>query len=186
MDKKEREIVDEILSGRKVDFEFIVDKYQQMVFTVALGFLQNIEDAQDVTQEVFIAVYLGLRKFRGDCLLSTWIYQIAVNKSLEFLRKNKKERKKTSLGEDERTVKMSYDKDETFKSLVTKETLDLFSKALENIPVKQRTAFILSKYKDLSQKEIAMVMKIGEKAVESLLQRAKKSLKKHLSKAMEN
>lgn len=190
MDKNENEILEEILSGKVISFELVVEKYQQMVFTVALGFLQNIDDAQDVTQDVFVSVYLGLRKFRGDCMLSTWIYRIAINKSLEYLRKHKKNRKIIDLDEWVMAEAIGStnnysSKDDAFRSLVTSNTMEIFAKALETLPAKQRSAFILSKYKDLSQKEIAQVMKIGEKAVESLLQRAKKGLRKILIKYLD-
>ena len=83
------EFVKEISSGNQQAFRLFVEKHQLSVIKVCNGFLHNHEDAEDVTQEVFVEVYQSIHKFRGDSKLSTWLHRIAVNKSLNHLRKNK-------------------------------------------------------------------------------------------------
>ncbi len=182
MNRKEQETVKEILRGNSSKFAGIVDSYQQMVYTVALGFLQNKEDARDVTQEVFITVFTKLGKFRGESLLSTWIYRITINKCLEFVRKHRKSHNRELVSDLYLEEIKGEGREEVLKNLMSRENLQLFADALNSIPARQKTAFILSRYRDMSQKEVAEVMRIGEKAVESLLQRAKKGITRYLDK----
>ena len=68
-------------------FRELVEEFSKRIYNTCMGILQNAEDAEDVSQEVFIEVYHSIHDFKGEAKLSTWIYRIAVNKSLEFLRK---------------------------------------------------------------------------------------------------
>ena len=82
------EIIRLILEGDRQIFRILVEKYQSMVFRTCIGFLHNKDDADDLTQEVFIQAYQSLRGFKGEAAFSTWIYRIAVNASLNMVRKN--------------------------------------------------------------------------------------------------
>ena len=83
---EDRDLVQEVLSGKNSAFRALVEEYQDRVFNACLNVLRDREDAEDVAQEVFIEVFNSLRSFRGDSNLSTWIYRIAVSKSLDRLR----------------------------------------------------------------------------------------------------
>ena len=83
---EDRDLVQEVLSGKNSAFRALVEEYQDRVFNACLNVLRDREDAEDVAQEVFIEVFNSLRSFRGDSKLSTWIYRIAVSKSLDLLR----------------------------------------------------------------------------------------------------
>lgn len=89
MRKTDIELINEILNGNHVLFEEIVERYQSSVFVIALGFVQNREDAEDIAQEVMVNIFCNLNKFKGDSLFSTWVYRIAVNGSLDFLKKTR-------------------------------------------------------------------------------------------------
>ena len=82
------EVIKLILQGDKEKFRILVEKYQQMVFRTCMGFLHNKDDADDLTQDVFIQVYQSLPRFKGESAFSTWIYRIAVNASLNKIRKS--------------------------------------------------------------------------------------------------
>jgi len=84
------EIIELILQGDREKFRILVDQYQQMVFRTCMGFLHHKEDAEDLTQEVFIRAYQSLSRFKGDSAFSTWLYRIAVNASLNKVRKSSK------------------------------------------------------------------------------------------------
>ncbi|WP_255763398.1 RNA polymerase sigma factor [Fulvivirga maritima] len=92
-DDKEANLVSLLKSHDEAAFKEVVETYQNKVYNLCLGFLKNEGDAEDIAQEVFIEVYNSIASFQEGSTLSTWIYRIAVNKSLEVLRKNK--RKKT-------------------------------------------------------------------------------------------
>ena len=186
------EIIELILQGDREKFRILVDQYQQMVFRTCMGFLHHKEDAEDLTQEVFIRAYQSLSRFKGDAAFSTWLYRIAVNASLNKVRKSSKNLILQHLdklfgGEEVKEVPLpASDTENPENILIQKEHVEWVRKALDSLPENQRTAIVLSKYDDLSQKEIASIMNTTEGAVESLLQRAKKNLREKLSAKRKN
>ncbi len=84
----EKQLIESIIKGNQASFKFIVDKYLPLVLNTCNSFLHNKQNAEDVTQEVFIEVFLSIHKFRKDAKLTTWLYRISVNKSLNFIREN--------------------------------------------------------------------------------------------------
>jgi len=183
----EEEIIKQILLGDKNKYSLLVEKYQQMIFTTCMGFLHNKDEADDLTQEIFIQAYLSLVSFKNKSTFSTWIYRIAVNASCnkirKSVRKNFLQRLEilTGSGKHEQLYIPSSVVDNPENILIRQEDNDLVRRALDSLPENQRTAIILSRYDEMSQKEIAEIMNVTESAVESLLQRAKKSLYKNLA-----
>jgi RNA polymerase sigma-70 factor (ECF subfamily) len=152
-----------------------------------MGFLHHKDDADDLTQEVFIQTYQTLPGFKGDASFATWIYRISVNASLNKIRKSQKnqllQRLESVFGSDtgkEYSIPIA-DTDNPENILIRSEHREWVQRALNSLPENQRTAIVLSKYDDLSQKEIAAIMNTTEGAVEALLQRAKSNLREKLS-----
>ena len=83
------EIKKEIKQGKSEYFKELVDKYKDMVFNICFGFVKNKEDAEDITQDVFFTIYKNIKGFKFESKISTWIYRIAVNRSLNHIRKRK-------------------------------------------------------------------------------------------------
>jgi RNA polymerase sigma-70 factor (ECF subfamily) len=166
-------------------YRTLVLNHQDMIVNTCYGFVKNLADAEDVAQEVFIEVYRSIHKFRADAKLSTWLYRIAVNKSIDFLRKKKR---KSWLGsfqgmfESEDKVKAIADQKQPTpqRALEQLERREVLQSAIDKLPNNQRIAFTLHKYEGLSYKEMAEVMEVSLSAVESLMHRAKKNLKKLL------
>jgi RNA polymerase sigma-70 factor (ECF subfamily) len=186
------EIIRLIIDGDRQIFRILVEKYQAMVFRTCMGFVHNKDDADDLTQEVFIQAYQSLPGFRGKSAFSTWIYRIAVNASLNKVRKNKSNhllyRLDTLFGttrEKENSLPL-YDNENPESILIRKENNKWVQKSLDSLSENQRIALVLSKYDDLSQKEIAEIMKTTEGAVEALIHRAKTNLKKIFSSYFKN
>ena len=184
---EEFEIIRDILKGDKEKFRLLVENYKQLVFRTCMGFVHDKDDADDLTQEVFIQTYQSLSKFKKESSFSTWLYRIAVNASLNKIRKEQR----TSLFQRLESMFMGEVKNDPLFSasdlenpeniFIRQEHSQWIQKALDSLPENQRTAIILSKYDDLPQKEIAEIMNITEGAVEALLQRAKKNLREKLS-----
>lgn len=186
-DRTDNEVIDSILGGDRDQYTLIVEKYKQMVFRTCMGFVHNKEDADDLAQEVFIQAYQSLHTFRHESALSTWLYRIAVNASLNRVRKTSKtglfSRLNALLGNNtksEQDFPVAH-RENPEELLLKSEQAAWVQHALDSLPEKQRTAIVLSKYDDLSQKEIATVMNTTEGAVEALLQRAKANLREKLS-----
>jgi RNA polymerase sigma-70 factor, ECF subfamily len=183
----DRELIKLILQGDKEKFRMLVEQYQQMVFRTCMGFLHDKEDADDLTQDIFIQAYQSLHSFKGDSAFSTWIYRIAVNASLNRVRKNSGNPILNRLdllfgsGKEKEISLPVFDSENPESILIRKEHSKWVQNALDNLPENQRTAIVLSKYDDLSQKEIAEIMNTTEGAVEALIQRAKTNLRVKLS-----
>ena len=183
----ENELIKLILQGERDKFRIFVEKYQQLVFRTCMGFVHNKEDADDLTQEVFLQAYQSLPDFKMKSAFSTWLYRIAVNASLNRVRKSSGtsflQRLESLFGSENKTdwQLTAVDTDDPENIIIRKEHSQWLQKALDSLPENQRTAIVLSKYDDLSQKEIAEIMNTTEGAVEALLQRAKKNLREKLS-----
>jgi RNA polymerase sigma-70 factor (ECF subfamily) len=181
------EIIKEILAGSKSNFSILVDRYQKMVFRVCIGFVHNKDDADDLTQEVFLRAFQSLSQFRGNSTFSTWLYRIAVNESLNKTRTSvfKILRNRlvslTDQGSERDFLNILPENSNPEKLMIKQELSKRVNRALDMLPANQRTAIVLSKYDELSQKEIAEIMELSEGAVEALLQRAKKNLRKSLT-----
>lgn len=169
-----------------MNVEEIYDKHSKQVYNLALHYVQNTEDAEEITQDVFIAVHQSLHTFQEKSQLGTWIYRITVNKSLDFIKaRNRKKRFAfiSSLFASDATSE-THNKpnfDHPGVLLEQKESLKILFGHINDLPSNQKTALILSKIEQQSQKEIAQIMNISSKAVESLIQRAKENLLKKIN-----
>lgn len=179
------EIVARFKSGDDDVFPIVVEKYQKLVLNCAFKFLRNRESAEDITQEVFLEVFESIHTFRGDSKLSTWIYRIAVTKSLNHLKSMRRKKRfavLVSLFEGEKAedpaapmAMMGPD-----RQLENQDRARILSWALYRLPDNQRIAFTLSKYDELSYEEISSIMNMSISSIESLLHRAKANLRKIL------
>lgn len=181
----ENELVIRLLEKDEIAFRELVLRFQDRVFNTALGLLQHETDAEDIAQEVFIQVYRSISQFKSQSLLSTWIYRITVTKSLDFLRSKKRKKRfgfvRSLFGEDNTPLHEPGDFNHPGVLNERKEDAAMLFKLVNELPENQRTAFILNKVEELSYREIADILNTSERAVDSLLQRAKQNLRKKLT-----
>ena len=173
-------------NSRQLSFEQIYQKYGERVLNLAYRFTRNEETARDLTQDVFVKIYQKLDTYRSQSHIYTWIYRIAVNHFLNYIKKERKWRwtqllEKTS-GE-ERHAEGSIDAhwptghmpspDRVLeKTEREKIVLDL----INSLPPKYRTPLILQRYEEMNYQEIAEILSLSGSAVETRLHRAKKML----------
>lgn len=181
----EEDLIKALKQGDQEAFRHMVTSWQDMLYNTSLGLLQNEQDAEDITQEVFIKAFEAIKQFKGESKLSTWLYRIAVTKSLDHLRSKKRKKRfgyvYSLFGEKN---EMIIDPPDFIHPGILEEnksaSIALF-KALNQIPEQQKAAYVLSKMEGLPQKQVAEVLDCSVAAVESLLQRAKSNLKKQLT-----
>lgn len=164
--------------------EELYERYKDMVFNLALNYVQNYEDAQEITQDVFVSVHGSLDSFRHKSNISTWIYRIAINKSIDFIKAKKRKKRFgfiTSLFDNESSSNEVHHFDHPGVQLEQKEALTKIFKYINELPENQKTALLLSKTEQKSQAEVAEIMGISTKAAESLIQRAKTNLSTKLN-----
>lgn len=168
-----------------MNFEELYNKHKSMVYNLALNYVQNIEDAQEITQDVFVTVYQSINSFQENSSISTWFYRITINKCIDFLKARQRKKRFAFL------TSLFYDNSNDLKYnppehshpgvlLEDKEALDNLFKKINELPYNQKTALILHKIEQKSQVEVAEIMNLSPKAVESLIQRAKTNLSKKL------
>lgn len=169
---------------QNVIFENIYHEYKSMVFNLALHYLQNIEDAEEVTQDVFVKAYHSLQHFNQKSSYKTWIYRITINNCLDFIKKKNSIKRLYIFGKKSENEK-DYFNATTFEhpgiQLENQENAEILFGVINTLTENQKTVFLLSKLDGLSNIEIAEIMELSIAAVESLIFRAKVSLQEKLS-----
>jgi len=184
----DQEIIEQLKQGSETAFRKLVENHQKLVVNTCFGLVHNREDAEDIAQDVFIEVYRSIQQFRADSKLSTWLYRIAVNRSLNHIRDNKKHKWFQSFGKDEEAKSRqlfqveSSAADNPAYEMENKQRAAILHEAINSLPENQKVAFTLNKYEELSYQEISEVMDMSVSSVESLLFRAKQNLQKKLYK----
>lgn len=183
MEKSDEAFIEELKQGKQAAFKALVENYQQQIYNTCLGFVKNPEEADDLTQEVYIEIFRSILKFRMDAKLSTWIYRIAVTKSLECLRAKKRKKRfamlRSLLYQDDSALEIP-DFEHPGVIAENKERSKIIFQAMDMLPENQRTAYTLHKVEGLSYEEISNIMKKSVSSVESIMHRAKNNLQKYL------
>ena len=168
-----------------MNFNRIYIEYHKMVFNIALHYVQNIEDAEEITQDVFVKVYNGLKAFRYKSSIKTWIYRITIHQSLDFVKTRNSQKRNFmssifSLNQLNSTLE-PVNFNHPGIALEQKEAYQKIFEAINQLPNNQKTVIILLKIEGNTQAEAAEIMELGVKALESLFQRAKNNLEKILT-----
>jgi RNA polymerase sigma-70 factor, ECF subfamily len=182
----DEQLIAQVIEGDVEAFRQLIDKYQLLVHKTCFNILRHKEDTEDTVQEVFIESFESIHLFRKESKFSTWLYRIAINKSLNHLRKHKWKKTVSSIetffGGDKNTTLEVVDPN----SHNAPETIDysertrVLQSAINSLPENQRIAFTLCKYDELSYQEISDIMNLSFSSVESLIHRAKMNLQKKL------
>jgi RNA polymerase sigma-70 factor (ECF subfamily) len=182
----DNELISGVIAKDRASVTCLVDTYQKKVIKTAYYFLGNMDDAEDVAQEVFLEILNSMKSFRRSSALSTWIYRITVNRSLNAVKRNKQRQIFTQIEKifglsNEEKNGMLHGATVENNIITDRETRKLLKETISRLPGQQRTVFILSKYEELSYKEISEVTGLSLSSVESLLHRAKMNLQKKLA-----
>lgn len=181
----EIELIKGVIERDRASVSCLVETYQKRVIKTAYYFLGNMEDAEDVAQEVFLEILNSISNFRQSSALSTWIYRLTVNRSLNALKRNKQRqifiRIENMFGiAINRKSNVVHESAADNSSMAEHETRMLLKEAVSGLPANQRTVFILCKYEEMSYREISDITGLSVSSVESLLHRAKMNLQKKL------
>ena len=164
--------------GDETAFAALFERYRKRVANVAYHFLGDGDAAQDIAQEVFVKVYTSGKAYRPDAAFSTWLYRITANACLDELRRRKRSKCSPPEGLPERVPDPAGSPEARAES---NELAREVRSAIASLPENQRMAVVLQRYEGLSYQQIAEVLKTSVPAVESLLFRAKQSLRARLS-----
>jgi RNA polymerase sigma-70 factor (ECF subfamily) len=188
----EHNFIKQLQIGNQNAFGKLLVDYEQKVFGTCISFIPNKEDAEDVAQEVFIEVFKSIHKFKENSKLSTWIYKIATNKCLEFIRKKNTKKRfafmQTIFGNEIPLDKTSYFTEVNHPGILleNKEKSELIFRAIDTLPENHRIIFTLAKIDEKSYQEIVAITGKTLSSVESVLFRAKKALQQKLENFYKN
>lgn len=174
------ELIQGLINGDQRAGRFLVDEYQIMVYNTCYSFLHNVHNAEDVTQDVFIEAIKHASRFRAEAKVSTWLYRIAINRSLNYIRNNRKRRFWHEIDEFLNSGKAGHEPVEVNDPVEESEKKSFIARAIDALPKNQSIAFSLNKLEGLSYAQVAEIMELKLPAVESLLHRAKMNLQKKL------
>jgi RNA polymerase sigma-70 factor (ECF subfamily) len=182
-----KELIGRLKSADPSAFKALVEAYQAKVLSTCYRFLHNREDAEDTAQEVFVEVHRSLAAFREEAELSTWIYRIAVTKSLDVLRRAKRRKRFDAVrgvfGFSVEIHEVAAPRDQgPEQDLEIRERSRILREAIAALAENQRIAVTLARYEGLTNKHIAGIMGTSVPAVDSLLHRAHANLRKSLSR----
>lgn len=153
MNYSDFELIDRVLSGNRLAFEELVNRYKKSVYYLTYRMVHDYEDAADLSQETFLKAYHGLKKFKKQSSFHTWLYRITINLCINHLRK-KGNRRYVGLEKVHHTVKNP----DVLERLELEELQNTVNTAVKALPEKQRAAVILRIYHGLSHKEISHIL----------------------------
>jgi RNA polymerase sigma factor (sigma-70 family) len=176
---QEQEIVALMQSatGMERGFRLLMQTYQERLYWHIRGFVQTHEDTDEVLQNTFVKVYRGIQQFRNESKLFTWLYRIATNESLTFLKKNKKRNLDLSLDDEDTNIGNTLAADIDIDSKYIQKVLD---KAIAQLPDKQRIVFNMRYYEALSYTEISNLLGTSEGALKASYHHAIKKIEQYI------
>ena len=173
------ELIARIKEADRSAFDALVSRYRVKVINTCYRFFLNKEDAEDISQDVFVEIHQSISSFRGDAKLSTWIYRIAVTKCLDEIKKRNRKKRITSIGKLLKLEDIAgwiTGGESADRPLLLDEKMQQVMQVLDTLPTNQRAAFTLSKLDSYRNAEIAEIMNTTIIALESLVSRAKRKV----------
>lgn len=178
-------LVNQIVAGERDLYRILIERHQQNVFSLGLGFFKNTEDASDFTQEVFLKAYVGLSGFQGRSRFSTWLYRIAYNTGINSLNRR---HEFISLASEYEEQPDSFDPpapDNVEAEILRKYAMEAVREAMKELPERYRICLELYFFYDRSYDEIEVITSFPLNTIKSHIFRAKQLLRERLSETME-
>ena len=183
---EEKVLLEALKAGDRAEFARLVEIYSPYIYRLALKMLVNPQDAEDILQETFIKAFRYLKGFDGRSSISTWLYRVATNEALMFLRRKHPEL--VSIDEPIETEEGEQEPLEIVdwcclpeEELMSAEGRAYLDKAMTSLPYNLRVVFLLREIEGLSTQEVAEVLNLSESAVKTRLSRARFHLREDLS-----
>lgn len=186
-------LVEAIKAGEMQQFEVLVDKYKDKIYNMARNITGSQQEAQDLAQDIFLLIYKNIGSFQGRSSLSTWIYRISINKCLDWQRKQ--QRKNSFL----HTLYRSTDQDQHIDPMeqlpnrqptpeeqyIKNEQIRELRNIIQGLPEKYQKVIILFHYQQMTYQEIADVLELPVRTIETQLYRGKQKIREQLIRTVE-
>lgn len=176
-------LINQIVEGDTNSFTILVDRYKDLVFTLALRMLKNREEAEEVAQDTFVKTYKSLDRFKGDSKFSTWIYRVAYNSCLDRIKKNKKHLNNVEI--NEYTEHQIVTIDNALDKMEMIERKEAIQKCIDKLSGDDSFLLTLYYFDDLSLDEISKIVGISANNIKVKLFRCRKKLASILKSQLE-
>ncbi|MFC4721093.1 RNA polymerase sigma factor [Geojedonia litorea] len=183
MTSNDQIIINQVISGNTNAFAILVDRYKDLVFTLALRMMKHREEAEEVSQDTFIKAFKSLDKFKGDSKFSTWIYKVAYNSCLDKIKSNK--RKYNEVEINNHTTNYIKTTNNAFDDLVEEERKQAIQECLDQLPSDDSFLLTLFYFEEQSLEEISSIIGLTPNHVKVKLFRARKKLASILKERIE-
>ncbi|GGK59313.1 MULTISPECIES: RNA polymerase sigma factor [Flavobacteriaceae] len=172
--KPDEYYINQTLNGNVNAYAFLIEKYKHMVFTLSIRIVKNREEAEEISQDVFVKAYTNLKSFKGDSKFSTWIYKIVYYASLDVIKRNKKQINSENIDE-------IYEGDlgvlqDALSYLEEKERKSIIKKSLLKLNEDEQVILTLYYFEEMPLKEISEVVNLSLDNIKVKLFRARKKL----------
>ncbi len=182
-------LIENAISGKQEAYERLMKKYKQLIYNLILRMIRNREDVEDLTQEAFIKAFNSLEKFDKQFSFSTWLFKIATNNCIDYLRKKKLNTfsidKELSSDDDDYTFEIPDNERIPDKNLLDKERKKILEEAIENLPSKYKSVILLRHRDENDYEEIAKKLKLPLGTVKAHIFRGRELLNKYLKDKLE-
>ncbi|WP_028976890.1 RNA polymerase sigma factor SigW [Sporolactobacillus terrae] len=185
MDQTEKRLIKKVKKRDHQAFALLVERYKNSVFAICLRMVGQVQEAEDLSQEAFIRAYNHIDQYDQERKFSTWLFRIATNLSIDFLRRRKNT---VSLdasvpGTEELTLNaiLPDEGEHPEERILRKETEAFVQHEIDKLPEKYRSAVVLKYIEDLSLKEISEIMEIPVGTVKTRIHRGREMLRKNMT-----
>lgn len=183
MNPEEIELIARAKEGDDQAFSRLVQRHDRRVMSIARSILGNGCDSEEVYQDIFLKVHRKLRSFRFECEFSTWLHRVAINTAISQKRRLKRRRAQetvTDTGNDFFEAASTDPNENPDRRQLRREILEQIERALDHLPARQRTVFVMKHDQGMKVKEIALTLGLAEGTVKAYLFRAVEALRKRL------
>ncbi|MDX1828293.1 MAG: sigma-70 family RNA polymerase sigma factor [Lutibacter sp.] len=171
------------LNGNVNSYAFLVEKYKHMVYTLTIRIVKNREEAEEISQDVFVKAYEKLNSFKGESKFSTWLYKIAYYASLDSIKRNKRQLNSENI-ETVNEIDFGNVQD-ALQNLQDKERKEIINDALLKLSEEERIILTLFYFEEMSIKEISKVVNLSIDNIKIKLFRSRKKLASILKNVIE-
>ncbi len=187
MQYSDEELVERYGAGDGESFRMLVERYQDRVYHIVYGIVGNRDEAEDLSQEVFLRVYRFLHRFKGKSRFYTWLYRLTVNVCLSARRKRKNEPGKifsladsSKYGDDPGEIELADESFSPLKVLQNREMAETIKSAINSLSKVLKSTFVLREFEEFSYEELARVFRCSRGTIKSRLSRAREQLRRKI------
>lgn len=180
----EKDLIKEILNGDIEKFSYFIKEFQNEIFNLCFSIVKNRDDALDLTQEAFFLAYKNLKKFKGESSFSTWIYRIAYNLSINFVKKKGQILTILDKDEDEMEFQIEDTKSSVWEEIEKEERIKIVNECLNKLKDFDRLIIELREINNLTYEELSKILSLPIGTIKSRLFRARDKLKKEIEKKL--